>query len=92
MIPIPEDAAREAMEIASSLPGGLRALVAYGSQVAGYASPESDYDLIAVTGGGAARYRYVRGSGGGGMHFYFSILSVGVDRLRARPRPTGGGS
>ncbi|MGC9075832.1 MAG: hypothetical protein ACP5HT_01070 [Conexivisphaera sp.] len=83
MIPIPEDAAREAMEIASSLPGGLRALVAYGSQVAGYASPESDYDLIAVTGGGAARYRYVRGSGGGGMHFYFSILSVGIDRLRA---------
>ncbi|MGB9734033.1 MAG: hypothetical protein ACPL2E_05475 [Conexivisphaera sp.] len=80
-MPIPEDAAREAMEIASSLPGGLLALVAYGSQVAGYASPESDYDLIAVTGGGAVRYRYVRGSDGGGR--YFSILSVGVDRLRA---------
>lgn len=79
MIPIPEDAARDAMEIASSLPGELLALVAYGSQVAGYASPESDYDLIAVTNSGPARYHYVRGPGGR----YFSILSVGVDRLGA---------
>ncbi|MGC8556389.1 MAG: hypothetical protein ACP5NG_05250, partial [Conexivisphaera sp.] len=53
--------------------------VAYGSQVAGYATAESDYDLLAVLEGAreGARYYYVRSPGGR----YFSVLSVGAGRL-----------
>jgi tRNA A-37 threonylcarbamoyl transferase component Bud32 len=40
--------------------GGLSSLAAYGSKVAGYARPDSDYDLIAVARkfGEGVRYRY----------------------------------
>ena len=79
MIPLPEEVAEEAVGVASSALGDLLALVAYGSQVAGYATPGSDYDLLAVTAGGPARYYYLRGAGGR----RFSILSVGADRLLA---------
>jgi tRNA A-37 threonylcarbamoyl transferase component Bud32 len=79
MMEFPGDVVREALGIASSLPGDLRALVAYGSRVAGYASPGSDYDLIAVLEGGrdGARYYYVEGSGGRN----FSVLAVELRRL-----------
>ena len=40
-------------DIASTLvePARISALAAYGSKVAGYARPDSDYDLIVVSGG-----------------------------------------
>jgi len=49
--------------VATSMVGskGLTALCAYGSRVAGYARPDSDYDLLAVARrfGEGVRYRYV---------------------------------
>jgi tRNA A-37 threonylcarbamoyl transferase component Bud32 len=78
MIELPQDAAREALEVVGSIPGELVALAAYGSQVAGYASSGSDYDLMAVFREGGLRYYYVRSRPGGR---YFSVLRVGLRLL-----------
>jgi tRNA A-37 threonylcarbamoyl transferase component Bud32/predicted nucleotidyltransferase len=56
---------RQALQtVASSLvkPGSLSAVCGYGSKVAGYARPDSDYDLIVVAKkfGAGVRYKYVK--------------------------------
>ena len=58
------DAEAETLKgVATSLAGKKRlvSLCAYGSRVAGYARPDSDYDILAVVGGfgEGVRYRYV---------------------------------
>ena len=58
-----EDERSTVSTIASSLvePSKISAVAAYGSKVAGYARPDSDYDLIVVSKrfGEGVRYRYI---------------------------------